>query len=45
MDEVPRPIVTGRRIAALLLVVTTAAVLVAIISYVAWSYTRPPSVQ
>ncbi len=45
MDEVPRPIVTGRRIAALLLVVTTAAVLLAVIIYGAWSYTRPPSVR
>lgn len=43
MTAVPRPIARGRQIAGLLLVITTAAMLVAVILLVAWSMTRPPT--
>ncbi|MEX5636349.1 hypothetical protein [Parafrankia sp. FMc2] len=43
MTVVPRPIMKGRQIAGLLLVVTTAAMLVLVVLWVAWSMTRPPT--
>lgn len=40
---IPRPIAKGRQVAGLLLVLSTAAVLITVILVVAWMMTRPPT--